>query len=423
MHWLVGAVFYSIILNGMYPRILSCVFGWVKADGKCSIEFEERVSEIRVMARTWERSTIRRVSVPVLRPFSTTTTVEATILGDILDADGPDTSIVSLHGGPHVLVQALASYSGSGYRTKLVEYRTFDLRLMKHCLQRTGASVSGSLDPFSMKEFVVNRLKGENTRDWKASRPSLRKAIIKNDHFMPGLVDVVSNVFGVWPLVVSYLNETSRKDDGDSLLARFSIVGFSIASLKCTHYCFAVRMKGMDGYLYHDQLGRMKFRLFHLLLEICKCHHHILMVVPIIFLSVFGNALVLFHIGSILHFPSNFNGSWQIVGDTGFNNVCDICSFSVANNFIHPQTANDYGYHSVRELTRLVDCRLQKIMQGYSLPLVEQWEQYELADHSKFPPIADEVFLAGTRMLAALNKIESAYLKREFRRKTRRFLE
>ena len=30
----------------------------------------------------------------------------------------------------------------------------------------------------------------------------------------------------------------------------------------------------MDGYLYHDQLARMKFRLFHLLLEICKYHHH-----------------------------------------------------------------------------------------------------------------------------------------------------
>ena len=31
----------------------------------------------------------------------------------------------------------------------------------------------------------------------------------------------------------------------------------------------------MDGYVYHDQLARMKFRLFHLLLEICKYHHHV----------------------------------------------------------------------------------------------------------------------------------------------------
>ena len=31
----------------------------------------------------------------------------------------------------------------------------------------------------------------------------------------------------------------------------------------------------MDGYLYHDTLGRMKFRLFHLLLEICKYRHHV----------------------------------------------------------------------------------------------------------------------------------------------------
>ena len=34
--------------------------------------------------------------------------------------------------------------------------------------------------------------------------------------------------------------------------------------------------KNMDGYLYHGQLARMKFRLFHLLLEICKYRHQIL---------------------------------------------------------------------------------------------------------------------------------------------------
>ena len=41
----------------------------------------------------------------------------------------------------------------------------------------------------------------------------------------------------------------------------------------------------------------------------------------------------------------------------------------------------------------------------------------------KFPPIADEEFLAETRVLAALNKIASSYLKKEFQRDARRFLE
>ena len=100
-----------------------------------------------------------------------------------------------------------------------------------------------------------------------------------------------------------------------------------------------------------------------------------------------------------------------------------MCSVSVANNFVHPQTARDYGYRSFGELARFVYCLLQKIKQGPSLPLVEQWEQYVMANNSKFPPIAHGEFLSWTRVLAALNKIGSSYLKRGFQRDARRFLE
>ena len=98
-------------------------------------------------------------------------------------------------------------------------------------------------------------------------------------------------------------------------------------------------------------------------------------------------------------------------------------SVSVAKNFIHRQTAEDYGYHTFGELVRFIYCLLQKIKQGSSLPLVEQWDEYVLPNHSKFPPIADGEFLAGTRVLVALNKIGSSYLRREFQPEARRFLE
>ena len=89
----------------MYPRILARVFGWVKGHGKCSIEFEAGGSEIWVMMWTWERSTFRRNCVAVLNRFSANTTLEAAVSGKILDAAGPDTALVSLHGGPHVLAE------------------------------------------------------------------------------------------------------------------------------------------------------------------------------------------------------------------------------------------------------------------------------------------------------------------------------
>ena len=98
-------------------------------------------------------------------------------------------------------------------------------------------------------------------------------------------------------------------------------------------------------------------------------------------------------------------------------------SVSVANNFVPCQTAIDYAYHTFGELARFIYCLLQKIKQGSSKPPVEQWDDYVLPNHSKYPPIADGEFLAGTRVLAALNKIGSSYLKREFQRDARRFLE
>ena len=97
-------------------------------------------------------------------------------------------------------------------------------------------------------------------------------------------------------------------------------------------------------------------------------------------------------------------------------------SVSVVNNFVHRQKASDYGYNKTGELARFVHCLLPKTKEGSSLPLVQQWEQYVLANDSKLPPIADDEFLAGTRVLAALNKIVSSYLKREFQRDARRFL-
>ena len=192
------------------------------------------------MVRTWEWSTFRRVCVAVLSRFSPNTTLKATVLGKILDAAGADTAMVSLHGGPHVLAEAFASYLGSRYQAKLIENPTFDLRLLKRCLQRTASSVFGSLDTFSLTEFVVNRLKGAETRDWMASRPALRKAIVTNHLSMPGLVDVVENIVGVWPLIVSYLKETGCNGEGDSLVVRSFLVGICLTrgGVTITLCCF-----------------------------------------------------------------------------------------------------------------------------------------------------------------------------------------
>ena len=68
-------------------------------------------------------------------------------------------------------------------------------------------------------------------------------------------------------------------------------------------------------------------------------------------------------------------------------------------------------------------CLLQKVKLSSGLPVIEKWEAYMLPNHSCFGAIAEEHFLEGTRLLASLEKTNSSFLRREFRRDCRRFLE
>ena len=230
-----------------------------------------RRNKVRVFLRTWDKDTFRGVCVASLDCYSSDPHQEISALGRMVDALGPDVSVASISGGLTVLVEAFCEYLGSGYCQKLLGYPVFDLRLFRRCLQRRASSVFGSLDGLAMTEFIVNRLKGAETPDWMSSRPALEKAILTNDLSMPHLVDVVANIIGVWPLIVSYLKEAGRKNDGDSLVVRFSSSGRVGA---CSYPCLLCRVlfqkKGIDGYFYLDQMAQMKFRLLHLLLEICK---------------------------------------------------------------------------------------------------------------------------------------------------------
>ena len=71
-------------------------------------------------------------------------------------------------------------------------------------------------------------IEGAEHRDWMQSRQSLRMAIETGNLSLPGLLDVFSNIIGVWPLIVSYLKETGKKDNGDSLVVwLFLVVPFS----------------------------------------------------------------------------------------------------------------------------------------------------------------------------------------------------
>ena len=119
----------------------------------------------------------------------------------------------------------------------------------------------------------------------------------------------------------------------------------------------------------------------------------------------------------------NVHGSDTLVGAINVALSVTHVSVSNANNFVHSPTAADQGYHAFGELARFIYCLLQKIKKASALPLVEQWEEYVVANHSRFPAIDDKNFLEGTSVMAALGKVGSHYLQKDIRRDARRFLE
>ena len=73
--------FYSIILNGMYLRILSRCIIKGKSQGSCSLKFEQEGNKMRVFLRTWDIGIFRRVCKATLHHCSSDTHQEIAALG------------------------------------------------------------------------------------------------------------------------------------------------------------------------------------------------------------------------------------------------------------------------------------------------------------------------------------------------------
>ena len=159
--------------------------------------------------KTWNQDCCRRVLVGVFNRYAGVCSSELTLLGRLLSSVGSEVSLVSLCGGSETAVEVYEEYLGTGKTRSLIEYPQFILQTLRRCVQKSGSSAFGSMDPFSLVEFLVVRLKGAAHRDWMTSRPALRQALETGCLEMPSLLDVVSNIAGAWPLIVSFMRETS----------------------------------------------------------------------------------------------------------------------------------------------------------------------------------------------------------------------
>ena len=183
-----------------------------------NLEGEKRVLPIWDFVWTWNGDTIRQIAVSVLERFTMDASRELSMLESKIAAKCDSSSVLATFGGLHALAETYVDFLGKGNRQKLIDYPNFDLRLLKRCLRKVLSSVFGSFDPFSMTEFIVTRLKVAEHCTWMISRSSLGCAINTGELTLSSLFETVANIVDVWPPIVSYLNETGSKHDGDSFV-------------------------------------------------------------------------------------------------------------------------------------------------------------------------------------------------------------
>ena len=153
-----------------------------------------------------------RVTVGVIYRYFGKRLREWTIVGKIFSSVSSGGSLVAIYGGSHTSIECYKEYLGSGYTKTLTNYTTFDARFLKRCRQKTSSVVFGILDHFLITDINKTRLKGAEHRDWIHSRQPLRRATKMGNFPLPGLIDVVSNMIGMWLLNVFNWKEPGKKD-------------------------------------------------------------------------------------------------------------------------------------------------------------------------------------------------------------------
>ena len=176
--------------------------------------------------------------------------------------------------------------------------------------------------------------------------------------------------------------------------------------------------EGIDGYFYIDQLGRIQFRLFHLIPIKCWYSCQLSRLSSIFFSS----GMLCMEVLGVNMYQSLLCPYLQIlVGISRSQRVPFLVAFSFPNVvfsgvylFQTVTISSDSSPSEVAygELSQFVRCLLQKIRTSGSLPLLEKWEKYIFPNHSAFAATKEEHFLVGTRFDVALEKMPSSYLKK-----------
>ena len=161
----------------MYPRILSKFFTWVESHGCCGVEFQEPREHIWALFRCSDDSQFCRVCVANLSCLAAVWGKRRLCRDDSLTQLVPTFAWSWYPAVPMLLLRRLSHYWEVGISRNLWNTPFFELHPFERCLQRTASSMFGTLDAYSMTEFIAKRLKNAGEHDWIVSRQALKKTL------------------------------------------------------------------------------------------------------------------------------------------------------------------------------------------------------------------------------------------------------
>ena len=197
-----------ILTQTLYPRIIRRVQSWCK-DAHFSVSFSEDRDGLRCFVHCWNAGSLHEVCVlwePV-RPGICD--AEIACLSRLLAILSVGTTSVSLRGCSSTLFNVFVERCKADNRPVPLLMMEYSVEMFTQHVREASGPSSGSLDPFSIVEYLLLRLGMASHQAWLMGLNELRRCVQRNAVPFSSLYTVLEELICNWGDVQSFLAESS----------------------------------------------------------------------------------------------------------------------------------------------------------------------------------------------------------------------
>ena len=197
-----------VLTQTLYPRIIRRVQSWCK-DAHFSVSFREDCDGLRCFVHCWNAGSLHEVCVlwEPLRPGICD--AEIACLSRLLAVLPDGTTPVSLRGCSSTLFNVFSDWCKADNRPVPLLMMEYSVEMFKEHVREASGPSSGSLDPFSIVEYLLLRLGKASHQPWLMGMCELRRCVQRNVVPFASLCTVLDELICNWGDVQSFLKESS----------------------------------------------------------------------------------------------------------------------------------------------------------------------------------------------------------------------